>query len=66
MGNTTAMLAINVYTGPPDLIIHDTRTNLTVREFKQNIISLLIQIKKVLVKVHNSIREVKYYYKPLY
>ena len=62
---TLQLCWLNVYTGPPDLIIHDAGTNLTAREFKQNATSLLIQIKEVSVEAHNSIRKVERYHEPL-
>ena len=49
------MCWINIYLGPPDLIISNIEKNFVSKEFKKYINIIGIQIKAVLVKAHNSI-----------
>lgn len=53
---------IDVYVGPPDLIIHDAGTNFTAKEFQQNAVSLAIRTKCVPVEAAHSIRLVERYH----
>jgi hypothetical protein len=47
---------------PLDYVVHNTRKNFTVTEFKQLVSSMLIKVKEVLVKAHNSVGLVKQYH----
>ena len=49
------MYQINIYLGPPDLIINNAGKNFVNKEFKEYINTIGIYIKAVLVKAHNSI-----------
>jgi hypothetical protein len=42
--------------------VHNIRKNFTVIEFKQLISSMLIKVKKVLIKAYNNIRLIKRYH----
>jgi hypothetical protein len=42
--------------------VHDARKNFTAIEFKQLISSMLIEVKEVLVKAHNSVGLIERYY----
>jgi hypothetical protein len=42
--------------------VHDAGKNFTVTEFKQLVSSMLIEVKKVLVKAYNSVGLVERYY----
>ncbi|OXV07800.1 hypothetical protein Egran_04437 [Elaphomyces granulatus] len=56
---------IDVYVGPPDLIVHDAGTNFTAAEFQQNANSMTIQTKCVPVEAAQSIDIVERYHAPL-
>ena len=56
---------IDVYVGPPDLIVHDAGTNFTAAEFQQNANSMTIQKKCVPVEAAQSIGIVERYHAPL-
>jgi hypothetical protein len=45
--------------------VYNTRKNFTATEFKQLVSSMLIKVKEVPVKAHNSIRLVEQYHAPL-
>ena len=49
------MYWIDIYLGPPDLIISDTGKNFINKEFKEYVNTMGIYIKAVPVKAHNSI-----------
>ena len=56
---------IDVYVGPPDLVVHDAGTNFTAAEFQQNANSMTIQTKCVPVEAAQSIGIVERYHAPL-
>lgn len=56
---------IDVYTGPPDLIVHDAGTNFESAEFKQSANSMAIRTRCVPVEAHNTISPVERYHAPL-
>jgi hypothetical protein len=45
--------------------VHNARKNFTTTEFKQLISFMLIKVKEVLVKAHNSVGLIERYYAPL-
>lgn len=53
---------IDVYIGPPDMIIYDTGPNFASSEFRQSAISMSIITKEVPVDAHNSIGKVERYH----
>lgn len=59
------MCWINIYLGPPDLIVHNVDKNFVSKEFKQYTDVINIKMKSVPVKAHNSIGMVKRYHGPL-
>ncbi len=56
---------IDVYQGPPDIIVSDAGKNFASEEFRQHASSLDIDIKEVPVEAHNSIGKVERYHGPL-
>jgi hypothetical protein len=56
---------IDVYIGPPDLIIHDAGTNFASHEFQQYSASMAIKTKSVPVEAHQSMGIVERYHAPL-
>ena len=56
------MCWIDIYLGPPDLIISNTGKNFINKEFKEYVNIIGIHIKAVPVKAHNSISIVEQYY----
>ena len=56
---------IDVYVGPPDVIVHDAGTNFDSTEFRQNARAMSIQTKCVPVEAANSIGLVERYHAPL-
>ena len=50
---------IDVYLGPPDVVVHDAGKNFASTEFKQLAGSLSIQVKEVPVEAHNSVGKVE-------
>ena len=56
---------IDVYTRPPDMIVHDIGTNFNSVEFKQTAKSITIRTKTVPVKAHNLVGIVERYHRPL-
>jgi hypothetical protein len=56
---------IDVYLGPPTLIIHDPGTNFSSDEFRGNVYSMGIDIKETPTEAHNSVGLVERYYVPL-
>lgn len=56
---------IDVYVGPPDLLVHDAGTNFTSQEFQQLAKSMAIETKCVPVEAHNSMGIVERYHHPL-
>ena len=63
--NALRLCWIDVYIGPPDLLIHDAGTNFTGREFQQCATSMAISTKCVPVEAHQSIGIVERYHAPL-
>src|SRR6266567_8802243 len=59
------MCWINIYLGPPDIIIYDIGKNFISKEFKQYAIILGIAIRSVPVEAYNSVGMVERYYGPL-
>lgn len=56
---------IDVYIGPPDVIIHDSGSNFTANEFQNSSASMGILTKCVPVESHNSMGIVERYHAPL-
>jgi len=54
-----------VYTESSDIVTTDAGKNFISNEFKNEAKALLIDVKKVPVKTHNSISKIKRYYAPL-
>ena len=59
------MYWIDIYLGPPNIIIYNTGKNFINKEFKQYTIILETAIRSVPVEAYNSVRIVKHYYSPL-
>lgn len=56
---------VDVYIGPPDVIVHDAGTNFASKEFRQLASSMAIITKEVPVEAHNSVGLVERYHGPL-
>ncbi|POS82721.1 hypothetical protein EPUL_004120, partial [Erysiphe pulchra] len=56
---------IDVYLGPPDVIVHDAGTNFTGKEFKKSTIAMSITTKVAPTEAHHSIGLVERYHTPL-
>ncbi|POS85440.1 hypothetical protein EPUL_003831 [Erysiphe pulchra] len=56
---------IDVYLGPPDVVVHDAGTNFTGKEFKQSAIAMSITTKAAPTEAHHSIGLVERYHTPL-
>ncbi|KAI1006957.1 hypothetical protein K3495_g1266 [Podosphaera aphanis] len=63
--DTLRLCWIDIYNGPPDLIVHDAGKNFVASEFKQNAQAPSIDVKQVPVEAHNSIGKVEQYHAPL-
>ena len=63
--NTLRHCWIDVYLGPPDLLVHDAGTNFTSKKFQQNANSMAISTKCVPVEAAHSIGLVERYHAPL-
>jgi hypothetical protein len=59
------MYWINIYLGPPDIIIYDTGKNFISKEFKQYAIIFGTATRSVPVEAYNSVGMVERYYGPL-
>jgi hypothetical protein len=59
------MCWIDVYVGPPDLIVHDQGKDFASREFKQLANSVGTDLKAVPVEAHHSIGVVERYHTPI-
>lgn len=59
---TLQLFWIDVYIGPPNLIIHNASSNFVSKEFCQYVISMAIATKNVPVKAYWSIKMVEKYY----
>ena len=53
---------INIYLGPPDMVVYNAEKNFASTEFKQLVNSMTIKIKEVPVEAYNSVGLVKKYY----
>src|SRR6266700_6513220 len=60
------MCWINIYLGPPNIIMYNIGKNFVSKEFKQYAIILGTTIRSVPIKAHNSVGMVERYYGPLY
>ena len=60
------MYWINIYLGPPDIIIYDIGKNFISKEFKQYTTILGTATRSVPVKAHNLVGMVERYHGPLY
>ncbi|KAI1005437.1 hypothetical protein K3495_g2777 [Podosphaera aphanis] len=56
---------INVYTGSPDVVVHDAGTNFSSAEFERNASTLVIAVKCAPVEVPQSVGLVERYHGPL-
>lgn len=56
---------IDVYQGPPDMIINDAGTNFASEEFRHYAATMNIDIKEVPIEAHNSVGKVERYHGPL-
>ena len=63
--DTLRLCWIDVYLGPPDVIVHDEGTNFSSIEFRGNARAMSIDIKEVPVEAHNSVGKVEKYHGPL-
>ncbi len=55
-----------MYQGLPNIIVSNIGKNFVLKEFRQYVLSLDIDIKEIPVKAYNSIGKVEQYYGPLY
>jgi len=62
---TLKLCWIDVYQGPPDVIVVDAGKAFTSDEFKQSAHSLSIKVKDVPIEAHHSIGKVERYHAPL-
>lgn len=53
---------IDVYTGPPNIVVHDPGSNLDCAEFRINCASMAITAKQVPLEAHNSVGRVERYH----
>lgn len=63
--NAIRLCWIDVYIGPPDVIIHDAGSNFTASEFQSSSASMSIMTKCAPVESNNSFGIVERYHKPL-
>jgi hypothetical protein len=63
--DTLRICWIDVYQGPPDIIVTDAGKNFASEEFRQHAATMDISIKEVPVEAHNSIGKVERYHSPL-
>ncbi|KAI0994222.1 hypothetical protein K3495_g13960, partial [Podosphaera aphanis] len=56
---------IDVYLGPPDVIVHDSGTNFTGKEFKQSAVAMSITTRTIPTEVHHGVGRVERYHIPL-
>jgi hypothetical protein len=63
--DTLRLCWIDVYVGPPDIIIHDAGTNFTATEFQQNATAMAIKTKCAPVEAAQTIGSVERYHAPL-
>lgn len=62
--NDLRLCWIDVYVGPPDLIIHDSGTNFQSQKLQQNAISISSLTKPIPVEAHNLMSIVERYHAP--
>jgi len=60
------MCWINIYLGPPDMIIYNAGKNFISKEFKQYAIILRTAIRNIPIKAYNLVGMVKCYHGPLH
>jgi hypothetical protein len=53
---------VDIYLGPPNQLVHNASKNFSLQEFWLYAKTMAIEIKKVLVKAHNSISKVERYH----
>ena len=53
---------IDVYQGPPDIIVSDAGKNFASEEFQQHAVIMNINIKKVPVEAYNSVSKIEQYH----
>jgi di/tripeptidase len=63
--DTLRICWIDVYQGPPDIIISDAGKNFASEEFRQHAATMDIDIKEIPVEAHNSVGKVERYHGPL-
>src|ERR1700721_4346368 len=63
--DTLRICWIDVYQGPPDIIVSDAGKNFASEEFRQHATSMGISVKEVPVEAHNSVGKVERYHAPL-
>ncbi|KAI0996760.1 hypothetical protein K3495_g11422 [Podosphaera aphanis] len=56
---------IDMYIGPPDVIVHDAGTNFNSAEFRQNASGMTIQLKCIPVEAPQSVGLIERYHGPL-
>lgn len=57
--DTFKLFWIDVYIGPPDIIVHDLGTNFTSSELHQNSFAMAFAVNCVLVEAQQSVRIVE-------
>jgi hypothetical protein len=62
---TLRLCWIDVYQGPPEVVVVDAGKNFTSAEFKQSARTMAITVKEVPVEAHNSVGKVERYHTPL-
>ncbi|KAI0992762.1 hypothetical protein K3495_g15423, partial [Podosphaera aphanis] len=63
--DTLRLCWIDVYTGPPEILVHDAGTTFDSAEFRQSAAALGIKIKQVPVEAAQSVGVVERYHAPL-
>jgi hypothetical protein len=63
--DTLRVCWIDIYLGPPDMVVHDAGKNFASTEFKQLANTMAIVTKEVPVEAHNSVGLVERYHAPL-
>ena len=60
--DTLRTMWVDMYVGPPDVVVTDAGTNLTAMEFRANAHAMAIKVEEVPVEAHNSIGKVERYH----
>ena len=63
--DTLRAMWVDIYLGPPDVIITDAGTNFNAEEFVQHAQSLSIEVQEIPVEAHCSIGKVERYHGPI-